>query len=103
MDPYSLTVCANLTRDRLEVEVQRNNPGGLPEELALVFKTSEGWGIDYADDTFADRRDAAFDAVVVRAKELLEEYKDRHDEEPPDGLTATGMAVWLLEDDVDGE
>ena len=101
MRQYSLTVCASLTRDRLEVEIQRNTPDEPPEEVALVYRTSEGWGIDYADAVYADAREPEFDAAVERAQELLGRYKDRNDEEPPEGLTAAGMAAWLMEEDED--
>ncbi len=97
MRQYSVILCANVIRDRLEVEIQSDNPDGPPEEVALVYKTAEGWEIDYVDDAFADVRDVGFDAAVARAKELLEEHKDRHDDDPPEGLSAAGMAAWLME------
>lgn len=103
MGQYSIILCSNVMRDRLEVEIQKNRRDGRPREVALVYKTSGGWGIDYADDAFANARDAEFDAVVARARELLQEYKDRNDEEPPEGLTAAGMSAWLMEENGDAE
>lgn len=97
MNPYSLVVCSNLMRDRLEVEIQRELQDRQFEEVALIFRTVEGWGIDYVDDAFAKVPDPEFDEAVQRAKELLGEYEDRSNEEPPEGLTAAGMAAWLME------
>ena len=96
MSQYSLIVCSSLTRDRLEVEIQRTGRDGRPEEVALVFRTSVGWGTDYADDAFANVRDPNFDEAVQRAKELLDDYEDHSNADPPEGLTAAGMAVWLM-------
>ena len=94
---YTLTVCSNVQRNRLEVEVKEEGTGRFPQEVALVYKDAGGWQTDCADDTLAEVPDEQFTAALMRARQLLDEYEERNDEKPPEGLTDAGMALWLMQ------
>lgn len=73
------------------VEILYNN-----EFMATVYEKPDGWKIDlYQSPRGLDLDE--FLRFVDAAKERLGEYTNRRGENPPEGLTAAGLSLWLTE------
>ncbi len=62
----------------------------------MVFENKEGWHTELLDKE-SDQSDPDFAAAVRDAKESLCPYVNRRGDDSPDGLTAGGLALWLME------
>ncbi len=97
MGEYALTICGNAITGRTEVDILIKDANGASQEVARVYRAEGDWVVEVVDEAPDRSPDPDFDAAVARAKQLLEEYPDQHDEAPPPGLSAAGLSAWLLE------
>ena len=66
------------------------------EIIAIVYERPSGWKVDL----FQSPRELDLDEflkAIGAAKERLQEYVNRRGEDQPEGLSAAGLSLWLLE------
>jgi hypothetical protein len=66
------------------------------EFMATVYEKVDGWKIDLYQSPRGLNLDE-FLRIVAAAKERLGGYVNRRGENPPEGLTAAALSLWLTE------
>jgi hypothetical protein len=89
--PFHNVIAGNLTSYRTEAEIS-DEAGNV---LCVVYEDHEGWHTDSFDREF-DQNVSDFAAAVRDAKEMLSRYVNRRGDNPPHGLTAGALALWLM-------
>src|SRR4051812_12876714 len=64
--------------------------------VASIYETRDGWKIDLYQSPRGLDLDGLLGAVAS-AKERLSEYPNRRGDDPPEGLSAPGLSLWLTE------
>jgi hypothetical protein len=64
------------------------------EFVANVYERPDGWKIDLFQSPRGMDLEECLRAIAS-AKERLREYVNRRGEDPPEGLTAAGLSLWL--------
>jgi hypothetical protein len=88
---FEQVVFGNIAEVRTEIEIS-----GDRTVLVGVYESSHGWVVEYlggAEDTPGLRTE------IEGAKERLRHYVNRRGLNAPEGLTAAGLALWLMEKD----
>ena len=89
-----LSILGNLQEVRTEVEISDSE-----SELALVYDSPDGWVTEILNQQRAAHKDAELNSAIEEAREALSHYVNRRGEDVPDGLTAAGLSLWLMEKD----
>ena len=63
--------------------------------MVTVYDSEEGWCVDYYSDSL-NKEDEKLDAVIEAAKEDLSHYVNRLGHDPPEGISAVGLSLWLM-------
>lgn len=90
---YHIEFFGNIETCRTEAEIYVG--AKTTEPWAILYQSSQGWVIECLDSTGVPVDVAA--AAVDEARRGLNEYVNRRGENPPSGLTAEGLAFWLME------
>jgi hypothetical protein len=93
-DHYRITILGNARDVRTEAEVYV--PPESQDPVALIYESSDGWQVQTFEIT-APTNPEALIAALQAACEQLGEYVNRRGENPPAGLAAPGLSLWLME------
>lgn len=96
MGEIAIQVVGNVNTKRTEAEILWRSHTD-EECVALVFETLNGWELEVSNQQRADALRTEFDVAVSSARKRLEAYVNRRGDNIPDGLTAAGLSLWLLE------
>lgn len=96
MGEIAITVLGNVNNRRTEAEILWRTDT-VEECVAIVFETRDGWQLDVHNQQRADTLGTAIEAAVTKAQKRLSDYVNRLGDNIPDGLTAAGLSLWLLE------
>ena len=96
MGEIAITFVGNVNTRRTEAEILWRTQTD-EECVALVFETRNGWQLEISNQQRADALGTQFEAAAANARTRLEEYVNRRGDNIPDGLTAAGLSLWLLE------
>ncbi len=81
----------NIQDRRVEAEVC-DSVGTL---IAIIYEDDSGWHIEQ----FASGPAQMDESFVAQVKKDLARYTNRKGDNPPEGLTAAGLALWLMQKD----
>ena len=96
MGDITITIAGNVAERRTEAEICWRADGN-EQFVALVFETRDGWKTEIENTQLAASMGTAFETAIERARERLCDYVNRRGENLPDGLTAAGLSLWLME------
>ena len=97
MNQYAVSILGNVQRCRTEAEVACLLTDGSSVEIATIFETASGWQVEIHNEELAKELGNLLYAAIEEAKEGLRHYVNRLGENPPEGLTAAGLSLWLME------
>ena len=97
MSRYSIMICGNIGECRAEAEITRDSEDGPEVFVALVHESAAGWQEEIFDQPAGDDDARQLTAALARARESLAQYVNRRGDNPPEGLTAAGLSLWLME------
>lgn len=89
---YSITLIGNVDECRAECEISDEND----TIVAVVYEADDGWHLETLKPVQAEELDD-FNATVAAAKQNLSLHVNRLGANPPEGLTAAGVSLWLME------
>ncbi|MEE8371200.1 MAG: hypothetical protein V3R73_03560, partial [Sphingomonadales bacterium] len=58
-----------------------------------------GWQLELDTHSVGRTREEEFGLALALARKTLQRYVNRRGEDPPEGLTAAGFSLWLMEMD----
>jgi len=94
-DRLRFVVVANVQLCRTEAEVYLI--GAVAERLiGVAYETSQGWRLDPVDWAVGLNPESAA-AALAAAQEELKAYVNRRGDNPPPGLSGSGLSAWLME------
>ena len=91
---FSNTVLGNVDECRTECEISDDTGN----TVAIVYDALDGWHVDVLMAPKHERL-AAFNDSVEAAKQSLLHYVNRVGSNPPQGTTAAGLSLWLMQKD----
>ena len=93
-EEFRITVATNLEARRTEAELCV--PAASDAPLAIVYEHPTGWVVDFLETSNRVPLDALVRGLAS-AREALQQYVNRRGDNPPAGLTAPGLSLWLME------
>lgn len=93
---YKIMICGNVNSCRTEAEIELQRMDGEPLLVGLVYETDNGWQQEAIEKVHIAANDKDFAAAAAEARRCLEEYINRRGENPPEGLTNSGLSFWLM-------
>ncbi len=96
MEQFGISILGNVAERRTEAEIAWRRRETV-ERIAVVYDTHEGWVTQMEHPGLVHSAGPDFEAAVEKARERLKIYVNRLGEDYPDGLTAAGLSLWLLE------
>jgi hypothetical protein len=95
---FDITFLGNVVECRTEAEVSlRAAPAGADPLCALVYENESGAVVELFGVANGNYPPAGLNNAIEDAKRGLVAYVNRRGASPPDGLTAAGLSLWLLE------
>jgi hypothetical protein len=91
---YVTTIVTNLDVGRAEAEIA-DESGNL---AMIVYEHHDGWHVEVFNDSMAQATDE-FRELHEGPKGALSHYVNRRGNNPPEGLTAGALSLWLMEKD----
>jgi len=91
---YVTTIATNLDACRTEAEIA-DESGTV---VMTVYEDHDGWHVEAFDDSIKPATDE-FGELTEEAKRTLSHYVNRQGKNPPKGLTAGALSLWLMEKD----
>lgn len=90
--PFKIQVCGDVSKGFTVAEIDfEEHPVG------SVFETPGGWYIEISPAKTACFPLDGFLSAVGVARERLSCYVNRRGENPPEGLSAAGFSLWLMQ------
>jgi hypothetical protein len=88
---FSIQVLGNVQTCRTEAEISF---AGTAEPWAVVWEEASGW----QSETFGPVpvSEALAEQAIEAARRRLSQYVNRRGENPPPGLSAAGLSLWLM-------
>lgn len=96
---YAVSIIGNVREVRTEAEIERGILDGASALVSVVYDSANGWITEVTDEALAEEPDKDFLDAIAQAQESLSHYVNRRGEDPPEGLTAAGLSLWLMETD----
>ena len=89
---FQTHICGDVTRGMTIAEIDFGE-----QPVASVFESPGGWHIEISPSETISFPLDGFVSAVAAAKERLSRYVNRRGENPPEGLSAAGFSLWLME------
>jgi hypothetical protein len=89
---FQTHICGEVTRGLTVAQIDFGE-----QPVALVFESSDGWHIELSPAETVSFPLDGFTSAVAAARERLSCYVNRRGESPPEGLSAAGFSLWLME------
>jgi hypothetical protein len=96
-EPFSILILGNVEECRTEAEVYIEGRQANREPWAVVYETQAGWGVDFLTEVTVEPSKEVAETALAAAQEALSAYVNRRGENPPPGLSAAGLSLWLME------
>src|SRR5579862_4841591 len=91
-EPFKISICGDVTKGYTVAEISFGK-----QPVAFVFETSDGWQIDFCAVEATCFALDSFLSAVTAARERLSRYVNRRGQSPPEGLSAAGFSLWLMQ------
>jgi len=98
MSRFKVEFLGNVNNCRTEAEIVDSlPPEGSDSTCAVVYDSGDGIRVEYLGRDLELQADPAFNEALNDARDGLLRYVNRCGDNPPPGLTAAGLSLWLME------
>ena len=91
---FSRVILGNVDTCRTECEISDD----VGNTVVVVYDSKDGWHVNVLREPTTEQV-AEFNATVGAAKQSLSKYVNRMGRNPPEGMTAGGLSLWLMQKD----